>query len=60
MSETSVFVPEVQSQARALSLLVAQSVRAYFREEENRKKFEEWYEQRYGKKYQWKPVKWRN
>ncbi len=60
MSKASAFVPEVQAQAKALSLLIAQSVRDYFRDEENRKKFEEWYEQRYGKKYQWEPVKWRN
>ena len=60
MSKASAFVPEVQAQAKALSLLIAQSVRDCFRDEENRKKFEEWYEQRYGKKYQWEPVKWRN
>lgn len=60
VSKASAFVPEVQAQAKALSLLIAQSVRDYFRDEENRKKFEEWYEQRYGKKYQWEPVKWRN
>ena len=55
----SAFVPEVQGQAKALSLLIAQSVREYFKDEENRKKFEQWYEQRYGKKYQWTPVKWK-
>ena len=59
MSSNSVFVPEVQGQAKAFSLLIAQSVREYFKDEENRKKFEQWYEQRYGKKYQWTPVKWR-
>ena len=59
MSSNSVFVPEVQGQAEALSLLIVQSVREYFKDEENRKKFEQWYEQRCGKKYQWTPVKWR-
>ena len=59
MNGNSAFVREVQRQAKALSLLIAQSVREYFKEEENRKKFEQWYEQRYSKKYQWTPVKWR-
>lgn len=55
----SVFVPEVQAQAKALSLLLAQTVREYFKDEEHRKEFETWYEQKYGRKYQWKPAKWR-
>ena len=59
MNSNSAFVPEVQGQAKALSLLIDQSIREYFKEEENRKKFEQWYKQRYGKKYQWTPVKWR-
>lgn len=58
MNSNSAFVPEIQGQAKALSLLIAQYVREYFKEE-NRKKFEQWYEQRCGKKYQWTPVKWR-
>lgn len=48
----SVFVPEVQAQARAASLLLAQRVREYFTDEGHRKAFEIWYEQKYGKKYQ--------
>ena len=59
MNSNSVFVPEVQGQAKALSLPIVQYVREYFEDEENRKKFEQWYEQRYGKKYQWTLVKWR-
>ena len=59
MNSNSAFVPEVQGQAKALSLLIAQYVREYFKDEENRKKFEQWYEQRYGKEYQWTPVKWK-
>lgn len=52
----SVFVPEKQAQASALSLLVAQRVREYFKDEVHRAEFEKWYEQRYGKKYIWKKV----
>ena len=60
MNSNSAFVPEVQGQAKALSLLIAQSVREYFKEEENRKKFEQWYEQRYGSQYVWKTVSWKS
>lgn len=59
MSSNSAFAQEVQGQAKALSLLIAQSVREYFKDEENRKKFEQRYEQRYCKKYKWTPVKWK-
>lgn len=52
----SVFVPEKQPQARALSLLLAQTVREYFRDPQHRAEFECWYEARYGKKYVWKKV----
>lgn len=52
----SVFVPEVQAQARAASLLLVQRVREYFTDEGHRKAFEIWYEQKYSKKYQWKPI----
>ena len=47
----SVFVPEVQAQARALSLLIAQKVREYFKDEAHRAAFEAWHEQKYGEKY---------
>lgn len=53
----SVFVPEKQAQAEALCLLLAQKVREYYADEEHRKKFERWYEERYGTKYEWKKVK---
>lgn len=56
---SSVFIPEVQGQARALSALLARSVREYFKDEKNRKEFEHWYEQRYGKPYEWEPVDWK-
>ena len=52
----SVFVPEKQAQARALSLLLAQTVREYFKDADHRAEFEKWYEQRYGEKYVWKRV----
>lgn len=29
-------------------------VREYFRDEEHRKAFEEWYRQKYGKEYEWR------
>ena len=57
MNSNSAFVPELQGQVKALILLIAQSGREYFKDEENRKKFEQWYEQRYGKPYEWTPVK---
>jgi len=52
----SVFVPEKQAQARAASLLLAQRVRNYFKDEQHRKEFEVWYQKRYGRPYQWKGI----
>lgn len=52
----SVFVPEKQAQARAASLLLAQRVREYFKDEDHRREFEDWYRQKYGKEYTWKKV----
>ena len=52
----SVFVPEVQAQARAASLLLVQRVREYFTDEGHRKEFEDWYRHRTGKEYRWKKV----
>lgn len=52
----SAFVPEKQAQAKALSLLLARSVREYFGDETHRQEFERWYEKRCGKKYEWKGV----
>lgn len=48
----SIFVPEKQAQAGAVSLLLAQKVRDYFKDEQNREKFEIWYESRNGKPYE--------
>ena len=52
----SQFVPGKQAQARAASLLLAQRVRNYFKDEDHRKEFEVWYEKKTGQKYEWKPV----
>lgn len=52
----SVFVPEKQAQAKALSLLLAQRVRDYFKDEEHRRDFEVWYQNKVGVPYQWKPI----
>lgn len=53
----SQFVPEKKAQAEALSLLLAQIVREYFKDEQHRAEFEEWYFKRTGQKYEWKPLK---
>ncbi len=53
----SSFVPAKQAQARAASLLLAQRVRSYFKDEGNRKAFEVWYEKKTGKKYEWKSIR---
>lgn len=50
---SNAFIPEVRGQAKAFSSLLARSVREYFKDEENRRKFESWYEQKYGKPYEW-------
>lgn len=52
----SAFIPEKQAQAKAASLLLAQRVRDFFKDEHHRKEFEIWYEERYGKKYKWEKV----
>lgn len=52
----SVFVPEKQAQAKAASLLLAKTVREYFRDEQHRREFELWYLERHGEPYVWKPV----
>lgn len=52
----SVFVEEKQAQARAMSLLLAQRVRDYFKSEQHRTEFEAWYIRKYGVPYQWKSL----
>lgn len=52
----SAFVPEVQAQARAASLLLVQIVREYFTDEGHRKEFEDWYRKKTGEEYVWKKV----
>ena len=34
--------------------ILKRKVEDYFRNEENKRKFEEWYRKKYGKEYQWK------
>ena len=52
----SAFVPEKQGQVKAASLLLAQRVREFFKDPQNRLEFESWYEAKYGKKYEWRSV----
>lgn len=56
LSMKSVFLPEVQAQARAASLLLVQIVREYFTDEGHRKEFEDWYLKEYGKPYHWEKI----
>lgn len=59
----SAFVPEVEGQAKAFASLLARSVREFFREffrdEQHRKEFEDWYLKKYGKPYVWEPACWK-
>ena len=52
----SVFVPEVQAQAKAASLLLLQNVREYFKDPVHRAGFEAWYKEQTGEDYVWKKV----
>ena len=52
----SAFIEAKQAQAGALSLLVAQRVRNFFKIEKNRTEFEAWYRAKTGKEYDWKKV----
>lgn len=38
----------------ALCSVLADRVKEYFKDEENRKKFEIWYQEKYGKPYKWR------
>ena len=51
------FVHEREPQARAVSLVLAQRVREYFKIPDNRAAFEAWYLKKYGKAYEWKRVR---
>lgn len=41
-------------EGNALCSVLADRVKEYFTTEENRKRFEVWYEEKYGKPYQWR------
>lgn len=49
-------MPEKQAQAKAASLLLAQRVREFFKDEQHRQEFEIWYLKRYGRPYEWKGI----
>ena len=49
----SVFVPEVEGQAKAFASLLVRSVREFFRDEQHRREFEDWYMKKHGKPYLW-------
>ena len=49
----SVFVPEAQEKARLFAKMVGREVIKYFRDPENRKRFEEWHREKYGTEYVW-------
>lgn len=52
----SVFVPEVQLQARVLCRSLARIVQEYYRDPQHRAEFEKWHLEKYGEPYQWVPV----
>lgn len=53
----SAFVPEAEGQAKAFASLLARSVREFFRDEQHRKEFEDWYMKKNGKPYVREPVR---
>lgn len=54
---SGVFVQAVEPQAMAVSLVLTQRVRDYFKNPDNRTEFEDWYFKKYGKPYKWKKVR---
>ena len=44
----------VSVEESALCALLVQRVKEYFQNESNRKEFEAWYKQKYGKEYEWR------
>ena len=54
---SGVFVQTVEPQAMAVSLVLAQRVRDYFKNPDKRTEFEDWYFKKYGKPYEWKKVR---
>lgn len=45
---------EALMEEKSFGTILMKKVEDYFRDEEHRRKFEEWYKQTYGKEYQWK------
>ena len=54
--ERGIIGSKVEGQAKAFASLLARSVREFFRDEQHRKEFEEWYLKKYGKPYVWESV----
>lgn len=50
-------IPEKREQLRLMGKYLAKTVREYFRDPENRKKFEKWYKEKYGRDYVWETIK---
>lgn len=50
MSDLAVVLEE----KRSFSTFLVKKVEDYFRDEENRKRFENWYKNKYGKDYEWR------
>lgn len=46
--------PGIENQFPTFCTILARKVENYFQDKENRKKFEDWYRQKYGKEYVWK------
>lgn len=45
---------EVTEELRSVCFMIAKAVQRYMVDEEHRKEFERWYEERYGRKYEWR------
>lgn len=43
-----------EGDAKLFARYIAQDIREYFKTEEHRKEFEEYYFEKYGEKYEWK------
>lgn len=52
----SLVVPEKEAQLTRMGQYLARTVREYFRDPENREKFERWYFEQYGQEYVWQTI----
>ena len=51
---TKIKMLTVLLEERPFCTILAKKVEEYFRDEEHRKRFEEWYRRKYGKEYEWR------